>query len=130
MTSTAPYALAPTPFPFPALANLAGRAPLGGPREVALACLVAARLVSGCQPPAIPLPERAARATSARSWLGTLALPVPVRNAVSRVLEITGTDRAEGLGAALVKVMEVTAGQVDGSARLELQRLAASVTES
>jgi len=39
-----PYALAPTSFRFPALAALAGRAPLGGQREVVLAAYVVARL--------------------------------------------------------------------------------------
>ena len=41
-----PYALTPTTFRFRALAALAGRAPLGGGRETALASYVVARLDS------------------------------------------------------------------------------------
>lgn len=128
MIGSAPYALAPTPFPFPALAALAGRTTLGGPREVALACLVAARLASGVRAPSLPADERATRATGARSWLGALAVPAAVRTAVLKVAEATAGDSPEAVATALGKVMEVTAGQVDGGARLELQRLAASLT--
>ena len=35
-----PYALAQNPFPLPALAAHAGKAALGGDREVAIACFV------------------------------------------------------------------------------------------
>ena len=46
-TEPLPYALEPLRFPFPALAALAGRLPLGGGREVALAALMTARLAQG-----------------------------------------------------------------------------------
>ena len=127
MTARPPYAVAPNVFPFPALAALAGRAPLGGPREIALACLVGARLASGCMEPAIGTPERTARAAAARSWLGSLNLPPGIRNAVTRVADASAGESPAAVAAALVKVMEVTAGQVDGHARLELQRLTASL---
>ena len=55
-----PYALDAPAFPFPALAALAGRAPLGGQRETVLACFVAARLVrDSVGPEAIPPSLRA-----------------------------------------------------------------------
>src|SRR5690349_12491010 len=43
-----PYALSSPAFRFRALAVLAGRAPLGGQREVALATYLAARLADDC----------------------------------------------------------------------------------
>lgn len=127
MTARPPYAVAPNVFPFPALAALAGKAPLGGPREIALACLVGARLASGCIEPVIPAAERGARAAAARSWLGSLNLPPGIRNAVTRVADASTGDSGSAVAAALLKVMEVTAGQVDGHARLELQRLTVSL---
>lgn len=124
--ATPPYALADTSFPFPALAALSGRAALGGPREIALASLVAARLALGCREPAIAVAERAVRAAAARSWVGSLALPAAVRAAVAKVADASAGEPPGDLGSSLARVMEVTAGQVDGAARLELQRLAAS----
>ena len=61
-----PYALTAPVFRFRHLAALAGRAPIGGAREVALACFVAARLVSDCCDPALELDERGARRTMRR----------------------------------------------------------------
>src|SRR5204863_7354540 len=52
-----PYALSAPVFKFRHLATLAGRAPIGGAREVALACFVAARLASDCRDPALDLDE-------------------------------------------------------------------------
>ena len=49
-------------FRFRHLAALAGRAPIGGAREVALACFVAARLVSDCCDATVALDEEVARA--------------------------------------------------------------------
>src|SRR3954453_19876564 len=61
-----PYAL-PTPvFRFRHLASLAGRAPIGGAREVALACFVAARLVSDCCDPTLALDAEARAARVGR----------------------------------------------------------------
>ena len=50
-----PYALPAPVFRFRNLATLAGRAPIGGAREVALACFVAARLVNDCCDPLLAL---------------------------------------------------------------------------
>src|SRR6476659_6098372 len=76
-----PYALSAPVFKFRHLATLAGRAPIGGAREVALACFVAARLAADCCDPALDLdePARAARCAGAKLWLGTIAIPSPVR---------------------------------------------------
>src|SRR5262245_54071178 len=70
--SAPPYALASTPFRFPALAALAGRAPLGGQREVALATYLAARLAHDTLPErAVSPTTRTERAANARTWLST-----------------------------------------------------------
>src|SRR5215216_5312955 len=54
-----PYALPAPVFRFRNLATLAGRAPIGGAREVALACFVAARLANDCCDPILALDDDA-----------------------------------------------------------------------
>lgn len=125
----APYALEPTPFPFPNLAAMAGRAGMGGPREIALACLVVARLVGEtCALGSVLTPEqRRGRALGAKQWLASAAVPAPVRAALVRLAEATGADDARPVAAALDSVIAVTANQLDQGARLELARLAQAV---
>jgi len=126
IVSQPPYALAPTPFRFPALASLAGRAPLGGEREVALATYLAARLAhDALTDRRIPQPVRAERATSAKSWLATLSLPTAIRPALARLVEASGAD-ASGVGTALRALITATSNRLDGPARSELNRLAES----
>lgn len=127
-TPRAPYALAPTVFPFPALAALAGRASLGGPREVALACLVAGRLVvEAGDSDGLTAEQRRVRAQRTRQWLSAAAIPLPVRGSLVRLVETTtGNDRL-ATRAALEAVMTVTASHLDQAARLELARLAQAV---
>lgn len=123
-TTDVPYALAAPAFRFPALAALAGRAPLGGEREAVLACLVAARLVHGaCGPRALPVALRQARAGSARVWFSSVAVPAPMRVPVVRLIEATGRDDRPALAEALRQVTEVTAGILDAAASSELQAL-------
>ena len=124
LISKPPYGLAPTPFRFAALAALAGRAPLGGRREVALATYLAARLVddvldeNGLTPPV-----RAERAGNARTWLSTVALPAPVRQPLARLID-SSAGGAAGASHALRAVIAVTADFLDRAARLELDHLA------
>lgn len=123
--SRPPYALAPTPFRFAALAALAGRAPLGGHREVALATYLAARLAHDALPERGLLPAlRAERAANAKHWLSTLALPAPVRPALARLLDASAGDVATILDA-LAGVIAVTANFLDSGARSELVKLSA-----
>ncbi|HVX39086.1 MAG TPA: hypothetical protein VHB25_05865 [Gemmatimonadaceae bacterium] len=122
-----PYALAPTSFRFGALAALAGRAPLGGRREVALAAYLAARLVDDMRaerglPPAV----RAERAGHARVWLSTVALPSAVRPAFQKLIESTGGS-THGVASAVRAVIDVTANFLDSAARLELDQLASAL---
>ena len=127
----APYSLEPTAFPCPAIVALCGRAPLGGPRETALACFVLARLVLDAR--GLPAELRKARAQGARHWLGAAAVPAAVRPALMRLADATADDSTgatggdRGLKAALDSVIAVTANQLDGAARLELARLTQAV---
>jgi hypothetical protein len=123
--SLLPYAL-PTPiFRFRHLASLAGRAPIGGAREVALACFVAARLVSDCCDPELALDERSrlARCTGAKAWLGTIAIPAPVRTPVARCADAS-TDADRQQMAPLVSALATAAAAfLDPAARAELDAL-------
>lgn len=127
----APYALEPAGFPLPALAALVGRAPLGGEREVALACLVVARLVADRLDPgsALTTEQRHARAKGARQWLGTAAVPTGAKSALVRLAEETVDGDMRSLESAMESVMAVTANQLDQGARLELGRLAQTIAK-
>ena len=125
----APYALEPTAFPFPALAALAGRAPLGGPREVALGCFVVARIVSRAAVDGLSAEQRRERVQGVKHWLGAAALAVPVKQVLMRAADASVADEREGLKSALDSVMTVTANQLDPAARLELGRLAQAVAK-
>jgi hypothetical protein len=127
----APYSLEPTVFPFPALATMAGRAPLGGPREMALACFLVGRIVMDATSVAGALsPEqKSARALGAKHWLGSVAMATPVRSALARLAESTALGDRSAMKAALDSVMTVTANHLDSAARLELGRLAQTIAE-
>jgi hypothetical protein len=127
----APYSLEPTAFPFPALATMAGRAALGGPRELALACLLVARIVGDATAPhdSLAPDQHQARASDARHWLGSAAIPTAIKTALSRLLEAAGNRDRKAINAGVDSVMTVTANQLDPAARLELARLAQTVAE-
>lgn len=126
MLGQSPYALATPVFPFRGLALLAGRAPLGGPRETAIATLVAARLAAGAAGPAPLEPQlRAARAEAARLWMTSVALSAMARAALRRVVDASAGSDPAAIASALAKVGEVTAAQLDRGARLEIEQLIA-----
>ena len=125
MPVSLPYAL-PTPvFRFRHLAALAGRAPIGGAREVALACFVAARLVSDCCDPMLSLDDesRAARCAGAKAWLGTIAIPAPVRTPVARCAEASATADAKSMAPLLAGLAKAAESFLDPAARGELEAL-------
>ena len=125
IVSQPPYALAPTPFRFPALASLAGRAPLGGDREIVLATYLAVRLAhDALAERGISQTVRAERAVSAKNWMATLSLPATVRAALARVVEASGADDAGGIAPALLAAIAATSARLDQASRLELSRLA------
>jgi len=124
LISNPPYGLDPTPFRFAALAALAGRAPLGGRREVALATYLAARLADDVRSEnGLSAPIRVERAGSARSWRATVTIPAPIRQPLARLIDAS----AGGPGPtaqAVRAVIAVTADYLDRAARLELDHLA------
>jgi hypothetical protein len=119
-----PYALDPLRFPFPALASLAGRLPLGGGREVALAALMTARLAQGVTTgETLQLGERVTRAAAAKVWLASLALPATTRVPFARCVEST-TGTSLDVAGALRSLVAAAGAHLDGPSVQELERLA------
>lgn len=119
-----PYALEPLRFPFPALAALAGRLPLGGGREVALAALMTARLAQGVTPgDALHPADRVTRAAAAKVWLASLALPSTTRGPFTRAVDAT-TGTALQTAGAVRSLVAATGAHLDGPSVQELERLA------
>lgn len=126
MLGPPPYALVAPTFAFRSLAALAARAALGGPRETALATLIAARLAAGAAPPiSLAPPLRAARADAARAWLSSVTLPAPVRAAIAKLVDASAGNDERLIAASLAKVTDITAQMMTRGARSELDRLAA-----
>ncbi len=122
-----PYALEALRFPFPALASLAGRLPLGGGREVALASLLTARLAQGVAAgDTLPPGDRAARASAAKVWLASLALPATTRVPFARCVEAT-TGTPLQVAGALRSLVAAAGAHLDGPSVQELERLARSL---
>ena len=125
MTAPPRYALAVPAFEFRALAALTGRAALGSGREIAVACLCAARLADGALSPlSLPAIARAERAVSARLWFASLALPPATRAPFARLLEASAEDDQASLADALRTVLQVVEPHLDAGAIAELERLA------
>ena len=119
-----PYALDSLRFPFPALAALGGRLPLGGGREVALAALMAARLAQGVTTgESLPAADRVARASAAKVWLASLALPAPTRTPFTRCVDAT-TGTPLQVAGALRTLVAATSAHLDSASIQELERLA------
>jgi hypothetical protein len=108
---------------------MAGRAPFGGPREIALACFLVARTVADADREGAMLSSdlSLARVQGVKHWLGAASLPAAVRNALSRLADSSAASDRDGLREALDTVMAVTANQLDSGARLELTHLAQAV---
>jgi hypothetical protein len=119
-----PYAVPPTEFRFPALAALAGRAQLGGDREVALAVYLAARLVQDCHGrTAMSEAARTERAAGAKHWISSFALPAPVRPSITRVIEGTAGSAAT-IADDFRALVASTRSYLDIQSQAELDRLA------
>ena len=125
LLASPPYALAPTSFRFPALAALAGRAPLGGQREVVLAAYVVARLAHDTLAErGVSQETRIDRAAHARTWLATLALPAPARAALQRSIEAS-TAESRRAAEAMSGVVKAIDAFLDPPSRMELGQLIA-----
>ena len=124
-TTLPPFALALPVFRFRHLAALAGRAPIGGAREVALSCFVVARLAAErVRPDDVEQPLRAARSLAAKAWLGTLALPNPVRGATARCAELCVDGDRAALSREVQGLVLAASSFLDGHSRAELDSLA------
>lgn len=128
--SLPPYALPAPEFRFRQLADLAGRAPIGGAREVALACFLAARLAEDARElPAASASARGQRSSAARGWLGTLALPAPVRAPAQRCLDSAASGSVETLAGAVRELSAAAAPFLDSLSLGELDALSARLAE-
>ena len=123
-----PYSLAAPTFPFKALTAAAGRLPIGGEREIALAALMAARLASGLLPPApLCISTRESRAAGARIWFSTLTLPAATRAPIARLVDATeGEDRMR-VAAAMAEVALAATQVLDRRSRAELEAIVAEL---
>ncbi|MGH7125391.1 MAG: hypothetical protein ACREFI_13535 [Stellaceae bacterium] len=123
-----PYALTAPVFPFRHLAELAGRAPIGGAREVALGCFVAARLAAGAATDAAAGDgARDARSAAAKGWLATLTLPAAIRGTLARCLESTARGAAPAVARDLTALETACTSFLDPGSRAELKALAQSL---
>ena len=99
---------------------------------MALACFVAARLVSDCCDPSLAMdePTRAARCAGAKAWLGTVAIPAPVRTPVSRCAEASATADPAAMARLIASLATAASAFLDAAARGELEALAARLGQS
>ncbi|MDX2183946.1 MAG: hypothetical protein SFW08_08180 [Gemmatimonadaceae bacterium] len=119
----------PPRFAFPALAARAAGGAIGGARESAMAVLLICRLARDAQrEPSLELGLRAERAQHARQWLGTLALPLPVRAAAGRCAEATAIADPSALATALQQLADVTGDTLGDDAVAEIRRLVTNIT--
>ena len=123
-----PFALTAPVFPFRHLANLAGRAPIGGAREVALACFVAARLAGECTTEmGEDSTARADRCAAAKAWLGTLALPASIRTPVTKCADSSVDGEPSAVGREITALALAAATYLDAHSRAELETLASAL---
>ena len=126
-----PFSLDAPAFRFRALAQLAGRAPLGGEREMALAALMAARLAEGTLA-SCPLSAaaRRTRGLGARVWLSTLTLPAATRIPLARLVEATEGTHRTAVAEALTSFAEIARPMLDPASRAAIADLIAGLGES
>jgi hypothetical protein len=119
--------LPPQEFPFPALAAYSAAAPLGREREIAMACLLAARLIAGTLPPlSFGADVRRSRAAGARAWLASHQMSARLRAAFERLFEATVEDPA-AIARQLRTVLDMSAPRLDEGSRKELGALLAKL---
>jgi len=125
------FALATPRFRFRALAACAGRASIGGDREVAMACLVAGRLAAALLPPyTIGAADLKARSTGAKHWLASLSLPAPVRTGLTHLADAVAAGNRKTAATALTHLVSVAQRSIDEASATELVALAANLEAS
>ena len=123
-----PFALATPAFRFRALASHAGRAALGGDREIALACLAIARLGAGMLPPVMLAPgDAGTRTASVKHWLASLTLAPAARSAATAAIDAIAAGKRRATGDALRSLAKVAGPHLDAQARGEIEELAAEL---
>lgn len=116
--------LQPREFPFPALAAYAAVAPLGREREIAMACLLTARLIEGAGAPLrLSIEVRRARAHGARAWLTSHQMSTRLRSAFERLIDATAAESPLQLSRPLRSVLEMAAPRLNEASRAELGAL-------
>jgi hypothetical protein len=119
-----PFALATSVFRFRALAQHAGRAALGGDREIALACFAVSRLAAGMLPPfTLAQADVAARAASTKQWIASLALPPAIRSLASAAVDAVAGENRNTTAHAIARLMEAASRQLDQSSIGEMREL-------
>ena len=128
MIQSPPYALSTPVFRLKALASHAGRAALGGDREVALACFAVARLALGLLPPFMLAPGDAAlRITNTRQWLSSLNVPSSARAACTAVTDAVATNNKRMTVHAISGLIEASIRHLDQTSVAELHELMAAL---
>jgi hypothetical protein len=118
------FSLATPRFRFRALAACAGRASLGGDREVAMACLVGARMAASMLAPfTIPPAELKSRSVAAKQWLASMSLPTAIRTAFASLADTVSSGEKAAAGEALSKLTGAAAHQIDEASASELRAL-------
>jgi len=126
VTLLPPFAVPPIRFPCRALAARAGRASLGGEREVAMAALMVARLAGDALGPrALEVALREERAAAAKAWLASIAVPARARPALGRALDATARDAA-AIATALEELAKVAGAWLDDLSVTELRAITAA----
>jgi hypothetical protein len=116
------FALATPRFRFRALAAFAGRASLGGDREVAMACLVAGRLAAAMLAPySITPSDSKARSVAAKQWLASLSVPATVRATLVNLADAVASGSRTAAAAALTVILTVAAHSMDEASASELR---------
>ena len=120
-----PFALANPSFRFRALVSHAGRAALGGDREVALACFGAARLAASMLPPYLHSPtDVSARAAAMKQWVASIALQNSARLAVTAVIDAVSAGNKGAAANGIDNLIKIAGPQLDPPSIAELRDLA------
>ena len=128
MIQAPPYALETPVFRFKAIVSHAGRASLGGDREIALACFAVARLALGMLPPYMLAPgEAAMRVANTRQWLSSISLPTASRAACSAVTDAVLSNNRRTVVHAVSGLIEACIRHLDQGSVAELHELMAEL---
>lgn len=128
MIQAPPYALASPAFRFRALASHAGRAALGGDREIALAAFAVGRLAAAMLPPFTLTPaDAAARVANTKQWLSSMALPGPQRAACIAVADAVTAGVKRPVVHAISGLVEAAVRNLDQGSIAELHELMAEL---